>query len=148
MRYPEVSSLEYHPEQEALTVAFMIRRELNAEQVADLSGFVAEILEAYRSITRTPLERIDVRSMTVGSMTVVELERDVKTLSVEEVGMVIEMLRERFDTDVLADPNDLLEEEMLVQEENIQASLEAIKKGKSGQLVALREDGRVVVFQT
>jgi hypothetical protein len=57
-------------------------------------------------------------------------------------------LRDRFEFDVAADPNDLLEEEMLVQEENIQAGLEALKKGSAGHLVALREDGRVVVFKT
>ncbi len=148
MRYPEVSSMQYNPESETLTLAFIVRRNLEPSVWSELDLAIREILVAYRSLTRTPLEMLELDAMTVESVTVIEVTRDAKTLSVEEVGMLIEMLRDRFEFDVAADPNDLLEEEMLVQEENIQAGLEALNKGSNGQLVALREDGRVVVFKT
>ncbi len=140
--------MQYNPESESLTLAFIIRRNLDPSQWSELETAIRETLVAYRSLTRTPLSVLDLLAMAVEGVSVIEVTRDAKTLSVEEVGMLIEMLRDRFEFDVAADPNDLLEEEMLVQEENIQAGLEALKKGSSGQLVALREDGRVVVFKT
>ncbi len=140
--------MQYNPEPESLTLAFIIRRNLDPSQWSELETAIRETLVAYRSLTRTPLSVLDLLAMAVEGVSVIEVTRDAKTLSVEEVGMLIEMLRDRFEFDVAADPNDLLEEEMLVQEENIQAGLEALKKGSSGQLVALREDGRVVVFKT
>ena len=140
--------MQYNPESESLTLAFIIRRNLDPSQWSELETAIRETLVAYRSLTRTPLSVLDLLAMAVEGVSVIEVTRDAKTLSVEEVGMLIEMLRDRFEFDVAADPNDLLEEEMLVQEENIQAGLEALKKGSIGQLVALREDGRVVVFKT
>lgn len=140
--------MQYNPESESLTLAFIIRRNLDPSQWSELETAIRETLVAYRSLTRTPLSVLDLLAMAVEGVSVIEVTRDANTLSVEEVGMLIEMLRDRFEFDVAADPNDLLEEEMLVQEENIQAGLEALKKGSSGQLVALREDGRVVVFKT
>ncbi len=148
MRYPEVSSLQYNPESGTLTLAFLVRRSWDAATSEELQSTIGEILEAYRSITKTPLETLAVDFMAMEGITVVEVRRDAKTLSVEEAGMLIEVLRDRFAFDLAADPNDLLEEEMLVQEENIQAELESLKKGAKGNLVAMREDGRVLVFRT
>ena len=148
MRYPEVSSLQYNPESGTLTLAFLVRRSWDMAASAELESTIGEILSAYRSITKTPLETLAVDFMTLEGVTVVEVRRDAKTLSVEEAGMLIEVLRDRFAFDLAADPNDLLEEEMVVQEENIQAGLESLKKVAKGNLVAMREDGRVLVFRT
>lgn len=148
MRYPEVSSVQYDPDDKTLSVSFILRRALEEPTWQGLADHLSDVLTTYRAVTGRPLGTIALSRLSLGSVTGLELTRDVLTVSVEEVGMTIEVLRDLFDTDVLADPHDLLEEEMLLQEETIQESLEAIVQGGSGHLVALRDEGRVVVFNT
>lgn len=148
MRYPEVSSVQYNPEHDTLSVNFVIRKQLSGETWNDTWQQLEEVLETYRHVTGRPLKTIELDSSQLDTVTSVELTRDVATLSVEEIGMAIEVLREIFEGEVLADQHDLLEEEMMVQEETIQERLEAIKRGASGHLIAMRDEGRVVVFNT
>lgn len=148
MRYPEMSSVQYQPEDGTLTMVFILRRSLSDEEWGSWAPATCELLETYRHLTGTPPTVLELRRTSVDHSTMIELVRDVKTVSVEEAGMMIEILRDQFGPDLVADPHELLEEEMIVQEENIQANLEALKKGASGQLVALRDDGRVMVYKT
>lgn len=148
MRYPEMSSVYYLPEDRTLTMVFVLRRELTDAEWEALDMDTREILVAYRELTGAPLTQCALRRVGVESSTVLELVRDVDTVAVEEVGIFIELLHERYGADVVSDPHELLEEEMMVQEENIQANLEALKKGDSGHLVAMRDDGRVMVYKT
>lgn len=148
MRYPEMSSVQYLPEDGTLTMVFMLRRSLSDREWATFAATACELLETYRHLTGTLPTVLEVRRTSVDQSTLVEVVRDVQTVSVEEAGMLIEVLRDQYGGDLVADPHELLEEDMIVQEENIQANLEALKKAASGQLVALRDDGRVMVYKT
>jgi predicted ribosome quality control (RQC) complex YloA/Tae2 family protein len=149
VRYPELSSLNFEPETGLLTIAFCVRSDLQPEQVTELRGALAEVLEAYRGLIGAPApttETLHVESME--SITVVTVVRDVESLTVEEVGLTIEMLRDAAGQDLVADPNDLIEEELMAQEETIEATLESLKNTPGGTLLALREEGRILVFNT
>lgn len=148
MRYPEISSVQYHPNNKTLSLSFILRSCVDDTAWRDLREATYEILEAYRAVTGQPLNSVLLARMEFENTTSIELIRDIQTLSVEEVGMVIEVLRDRFDNTVVTDAHDLLEEDLLLQEETIHASLEAIKGGRTGSLIALRDEGRVLVYNT
>ncbi len=148
MRYPEISSVQYNVEDSTLSATFLLRRTLEPEPFEALLNQMVEVLETYRLVTRRPLDVVQVNHVVIDQVTELELVRDIKTLSVEEIGMAIEVLRDTFSSDLISDSHDLLEEELLLQEENIQAGLEALKRDDVGRLIALRDEGRVMVFNT
>lgn len=148
MRYPEVSSVQYDPDTKTLSVGFILRRTLTDDAWQHLADHLSDVLTAYRGITGRPLVTVQLTRLELGPVTGIELTRDALTVSVEEIGMSIEVFRDFYEGDLLADPHDLLEEDMMVQEETIQESLEAIVRDGSGHLVALRDEGRVVIFNT
>lgn len=148
MRYPEISSVQYNVEDSTLSATFLLRRTLEPQPFEALVNQLVEVLETYRLVTRRPLKVVKVQHVVMDQVTEVELIRDIETLSVEEIGMTIEVLRDTFTSDLILDSHDLLEEELLLQEENIQAGLEALKRDDAGRLVALRDEGRLMVFNT
>lgn len=148
MRYPEISSVQYNVEDSTLSCTFILRRNLESTVYHAMADQLTEVLETYRAVTRRPLRYIKVTHVVMDQATEIELVRDADTLSIEEVGMAIEVLRDLFEQDLMTDSHDLLEEELMLQEENIQAGLEVLKRDDAGRLVALRDEGRVMVFNT
>ena len=148
MRYPEISSVQYNVEYSTLSATFLLRRTMEVQPFEVVVNQLVEVLETYRLVTRRPLKVVDVQHVVNDQVTEVELIRDIETLSVEEIGMTIEVLRDTFTSDLILDSHDLLEEELLLQDENIQAGLEALKRDDARRLVALRDEGRLMVFNT
>lgn len=146
VRYPEVSSVQYDPDQLALTVSFLIRTTKSSAQWRLLIAELEELLGTYYAIMEHAITVSQCNCTSMEGITVFEFSRDQETVSVEEVGMVIEFLRDHLQQDLVADPHDLLEEDLLLQEETIQASLEALRRGDEQRLIALREEGRVLVY--
>jgi hypothetical protein len=149
VRYPEVSSLNFDPETNILTVSFCINARLDEARRHHLEAAVREVLQAYREMIDAPPATVfTLQCDSMESVTVISLARDVETLAVEEVGLAIELLRDEAGPELVTDPNDLIEEELIAQEETIQATLESLKDTPGGSLLALREEGRILVFNT
>lgn len=149
VRYPELSSLYFGPGDGVLTLSFCLRTELDDTRFRELDDRLREALETYRLLIRASGKaHFDFHQDSMQAVTILNMARDVASLSVEEVGMMIEILRDMFGPDLVADPNELAEEELLAQEEAIQATLESLQKSPNGCLFALREEGRVLVFNS
>jgi len=148
MRYPEVSSVQYNPEAKTIQVTFVVRGAIADDAWNRVVDEVTTALIAYRDMTRRPLTVLELNADRAEPVTTVELTRDTDTVSVEEIGMTIEILRDQLELTVLFDPNDLLDEDLMVQEETILEQLEALIAEGGGQLVALRDEGRVLIFNT
>jgi hypothetical protein len=151
VRYPELSSLDFHPEAGRVTLSFCLRGTLSRARTKALASSLMEVLVTYHHLLRFPLAGEGVAEFTTESLeplTILRLTRDVASLSPDEVGMVIDWLREQCGADLLTDPNDFSEDDLLDQEETIQAALESLSDTPGRRLFALREDGRVLVFNT
>jgi hypothetical protein len=149
VRYPEVSSLELDAHQGVLALSFCCRGAVSAEQFAALHEAWNESMLTYRDCLRLPDPRLATLDLdVVEAVSTVILTRDVESLTVEEVGLTIEILREQVGSELVADPADLVEEEWMAQEETIQATLETLRDTPGGRLFALREEGRVLVFNS
>jgi hypothetical protein len=148
MRYPEVSSVQCNPEAKSLQVTFVLRGAVDSAKWQDVRDEAMTALTIYRDMTKRPVQSIELTCEASGDVTTLELTRDTDTVSVEEIGILIEILRDHADFTVLYDPHDLLEEDMMVQEETIQERLQTLIQEGSGQLVAMRDEGRVLIFNT
>ncbi len=148
MRYPEINSVQFNPDDRTLNMTFIVRKTLDEATWQQFNDQLQDVLQTYRWVTERPLTDINLDRLEWDTATIIELRRDIETVSVEEVGMMIEILHDWFEQDVVTDSHDLLEEELMLQEETIQANLEALGQESHGHLVALRDEGRVVVFNT
>ncbi len=131
-----------------MQVTFVVRGAIDDAAWERVLDGAVNALVSYRQMTKRPLGTIELTRDIAGAVTTIELTRDTDTVSVEEIGILIEILRDHAELTVLFDPHDLLEEEMMVQEETIQERLQALVQEGSGQLVALRDEGRVLIFNT
>jgi hypothetical protein len=151
VRYPELSSLDFHPEAGRVTLSFCLRGSLSRERAETLADALMEVLLTYHHLLRFPLAGEGVAEFSTESqepLTILRLTRDIHSLSPDEVGMVIDLLRDQCGAELLTDPNDFSEDDLLDQEETIQAALDSLAQEPGRRLFALREEGRVLVFNT
>ncbi len=148
VRYPELGTVNYDPVLQQLRFTFIFSCVLDEEKLVNFKEVVVASIEAYNALEDRIPQVTEVRFNPCEEFTMLEIIRDVGTLTQEELAMLIELVHCNFKTDLIFEKNDyLLEEDLLMQEELIEHMLENIKISYPGKnLIAFREDGRVLVF--
>mgnify|MGYP005842522961 CR=1 FL=1 len=148
VRYPELGTINYDPEQHCLRFTFLLTRVLTEEEFGAWREKLEASLEAYWYLEKREPVAFDVQWSTFGRVAVLEITRDVGTLTQEEISLVIDLLREGFGALLMVDGDDtVIEEELRQQEELIGQMLEDFKVTRlERKLIAFREEGRVLVF--
>jgi hypothetical protein len=148
VRYPEVATINYDPEQRILKFTFITSRVLDPVQEKDLSGRLLESIEVFSILEgkATRLSMVDYQECE--SYTMVEIQRDVETLKQEEIALIVELFRQSLENSLVTDEgHSLYEEDLLMQDEIIQHMLESVRDcAGDKKLFAFREEGRVLVF--
>jgi hypothetical protein len=148
VRYPELSTVNFDPQRRLLKFTFILTRPLERSRFEKARRRLRESILAYSEFkSRTP-SVIEASRTDFEDITVVEVRRDVETLTQEEISLVIDVMREEFGTLLAADKNDnLMEEDLLVQEEIIEEMLQDVRDCRQVRnIIEFREEGRVVVF--
>jgi hypothetical protein len=149
VRYPEISSVKFDPRRRSIRLGILVMESLDAAPFAELSLKLMEMLDVYNQLHhRTPVElAIDQESL--GALTVIYLTRDIQTFSPEEIYVLIEFFRDRFTGRLVTEVGEPLgEDELIAQDEMIYDILTDLESSKSARnLIAIREEGRVMVFQ-
>ena len=149
VRYPEVGSLHYDPLTQELRFTFLLTRALSEGETAALRERVVASLEALGHLEGRTMLECHLENSSLGDhLTMVEIRRDVSTLTQEEISLVIALMRMEFRQQLVVDPGDsLYEDELALQDEMIEQMLEDLRDSRSDRrLVAFREEGRVLVF--
>lgn len=149
VRYPEVGSLHYDPQEQAMRFTFLLTRALSDEAFVQLEQRITGSLEALSYLEARPPRQLRLeRSLLGDHLTMIEIQRDVGSLTQEEISLVISLMRSSFRHELIIDPGDsLYEDELALQDEMIEQMLEDLRGSRSDRrLVAFREEGRVMVF--
>lgn len=148
VRYPEIGRLRFDPDHGTLNLTFLLTTVPTKEQFSSFKIYLRESLgsfyclcaynDPFLSITMTPYD----------SITVIQIERDIDTLSKTEIALMIKILELYFANHILADKNEaLIDEELRFQEEVIENMLVSIQRSHTlSSLIGIRENGRVMVF--
>lgn len=149
VRYAEVGTVKYDPRQQTLRFTLLVTGALSGEEFDRLRKLLTETLEVYHLIDQRQPAVLNLSQDNYGELTSLALTRDVVTLTPAEIWTVIELLRERFEGRLVAEPIDFVgEEELMAQDEMIEQIVAELEGGRTGRdLIAIREDGRVMVFQ-
>jgi len=148
VRYPEVGTINYDPVDQHLKFTFMFSSVLEEEDLVNFKKIMVDSIEIYNGIEEREPAIINVCYHLNDSFSMLEVTRDVETLSQEEISMVIELVYTKYKQFLVSERNEnLLEEDLLMQEELIEHMLENIRISyPEKNLIAFREEGRVLVF--
>ena len=147
LRYSEVGSVHYWREQHALKFTFMIRR--SQEDADALQELLKPALEFFHKLEGRIMRIFEIASRCEENVCVITLTRDVDSMTQREVGLIVELLKREYKKQLLFDEMNLPEDEQIYQEEMISHLLSSIQSQDiEKNVVALREEGRVLVFKS
>lgn len=148
VRYPEVGTINYEPGSQNLKFNFMLSKIIPKNNFDKFKSKVVSCLDTFNYLEGRIPQSIILRHAQSGGLTVLQVIRDVGTLTHEEIDLITKLIHQEFPNNLVTDDNvSLLEEELLVQEELIGHMLENVKDCiPQKKLIAFRENGRVLVF--
>lgn len=148
VRYPEVATINLDPEQQLLTFTFILSRPMPAAGVAGLREKLLASIDVFNWLEGRGVRYATVVHLPGEQLTRLEVKRDVESLEREEIGLIVELLRQHLKNDLITEADEpLAGEDALFQEEVIDQSLQILKEASEVKcLFAFRDEGRVLVF--
>lgn len=149
VRYPELASVNFDPRRQTLKFTFLVREQLERRLVQRLVRSLRLNLDVLSGLENKQPGVISYGHVTYGPVTAIEVTRDVGTLTLEEISLLIQLMKDRFEDLLVIDQvaGASLDEELAFQEELIGQMLEDLKAARQDRdLIAVREEGRVLVF--
>lgn len=147
MRYPEVGSIHFDPQNHTIRLTFILSGDNGLSQAEAGENFIAAV-RIYHQLEKITPHVFSWEEHFSDGYTMIDLKRDVDTLSKNEIAFLMDLCRLHFDQVLVVDGSDeLWEEDIEIQEEMIGHMLEGMKKGCADKkLLAYREEGKVLVF--
>lgn len=148
VRYPEIGSIRFNPENHSLQLIFLLSQSSEEEKGKEFYLFLEDSIGAFHTLTGTSPNLIDIQLSISKPVALLTVTRDIITITKNEIDMLIALLRDHFTHRLLTDYNEsMLEEDLRLQENVIEDMLANIKKNQTEyRLIGIREDGRVMVF--
>lgn len=147
IRYPELSSLRYNPQQATLSFTMLIKDEVAPERQTEFVTFVANYFSACRELDPrfAPLGRVT--HAAEDGVTVLVYEQKMDILSIPETRLFMQLVRDFYPELGTEESVPLQEEEVYAQEEIIEQILGQKENLREEKLiVAYRDGGRVFVY--
>jgi hypothetical protein len=148
VRYPEVGTVKYQPEERTLRFTFMVSDLVEEKTFRGFADRLKESLLTFAFVSGRRMRVCLLENTEYNGFTLIELHRDVESLSREEISLVASLLGESFVDRVVKEAQEpLLEEDQVYQEELIEHMLDDLRQGQlTKDLIGFRENGRVFVF--
>lgn len=148
IRYPEIGTVSFVPQNNCFKLKFMLSAIPSTSEFFTMKKLLIDSITAYTILEGLPLKIYEFELYPYDEVAMLSVIRDFKTISKNEIALIIALLRENFEKYLIIDPNDsLLEEDLLLQEEVIEDMLENIKTQYFlHPLIGIRENGRVLIF--
>lgn len=130
-------------------MGLLVNGELGEAQWSALEQTFSDTLDVYHRLSQRTPNWIELSQESYGELTAIAIVRDVLSLSPEEIYTIVEFFRERFPDRLVSEAIEFAhEDEWIAQDEMIADLLADVEEGRKGRnLIAIREDGRVMVFQ-
>jgi hypothetical protein len=148
VRYPEIGTINFDPQSHELKLTFIIAGTFNDQEINNFTKELTESVKVYHQLEKIKAKKLAIEWQTSDNYTVVDMKRDVDSLSRKELSFIIELFGIHFNQTLIAEVNeDIWEEDLTFQDEIIGNMLENIKSVMPDKkLIAYREEGKVLVF--
>lgn len=148
VRYPEVATINFDPEQQILKFKFIVLKTVLEEEMKSLKQQMLDCIEVFNKLQGKTVRFSTVDHQYFDSYTMIEINRDVETLVREEIDLIAALFRQNLENSLVKDDSSgFYEEDIIIQEEIIDHMLEIVKDcAVEKKLFAFREEGKVLVF--
>lgn len=148
VRYPEIASVTYRRESHSLKLAVLAKAPTPEQRGPELKDLVGKSVTAYARLVGREVRVFDLKVNARQGVTIVEMWRDLDSLTQNELSMALTVIRRFFGDSLVIDQIPHVEgEELAVQEELIEEMLEDLREPRQqANLIAFRDEGRVLVF--
>ncbi|NLL51263.1 MAG: hypothetical protein GX248_00990 [Peptococcaceae bacterium] len=144
LRYPEIGTISCCNEQQTLVLKFLVSKEYEFEP---LKSKLTLALELFHKIEGRKIAFCNIEQHLQQEVDLIAITRDLKSITQNEINLIVEIIKNSIGQNLIIDQDSLPEEEIVLQEEVINHLLTAIRtNGTDKSFTALREDGRVLVF--
>lgn len=150
VRYPEVCSLNYYSWENCLKLIFILRGKLKKSLLEKFQEELIICVRTYLYFEKKDIPRqIRIKYDYESDLTRIIITRDADTLTQEEISLIINLLHVRFKNLLISDESsNFAEEDLLLQDNYIKCMLDNLHPQKfKNEIIALREEGRVLVFK-
>jgi hypothetical protein len=146
--YPEIAALNLDPKDNLVRFVFYLDTPLQDDDIAAFKQRLQQSLDAYYFLVNKDVEVCSFVFQAQDCFTTLEFQRDVLTLTQKEVALIIALLQEQFGEGLITDEDDDLPvDDLSLHEELIGRMLEhTMEAGTDSRLIALRDEGKVLVF--
>lgn len=149
VRYPDLGAVKYQPQTRCLVMRFILQPVPSSQAFQAFRTRVQQSLAAYADLTGSPIHVLNLTRSVHEPYCVVEVTRDVDTLTQEELTLLVSLVRDTFGDQLILDAplEPLAEEDLHVQDELIGHMLEDVRLVPPlRDLIGFRENGRVLLF--
>jgi hypothetical protein len=150
VRYPEVATVKYEPRQQTIRMGLIFKGPLQDSEWDRVEQDLFDTIEVYHLMQQREPGALEMEREEFGDMTSVALTRDVATFTPEEIYTIVEFFKERFAGRLMAESVDwpVTEDDMMAQDELIEDILADLENSRTSKnLIAIREEGRLMVFR-
>lgn len=146
--YPEISKINFDPRKQVVKFNFYLSSSVPEEKLKKFQKRAEQALSAFFYLEKKQVNISNLTCQTLDFFRIIEIERDIHTLSRKEIDLVISFLKEELKKYIITDDDeDFPMEDLALQEEAIKLLFENVEKElPETELVAMRDEGKVLVF--
>jgi hypothetical protein len=149
VRHPELSRVVIRPRFAAIAFFFVVKGKVDAGEASGFRRAVTSHLRALHALLRDAAPKIAVRVRADEELTFVEIERDARDISRDEIALIVALVAETFGERLVVNPpaDESGDDEPGAREDAVGSALDAVRRGKQRKsLVGLREERRVLIY--
>jgi len=146
--YPEISTVSFDPQYNHIKLKLMLSAIPSENEFSIIKHLLIDSIAVYNMLEGLPLKTSEIHLDTHDKVAILSIIRDINTLSLDELTLIITLLRENLANYLILEYHiPLSQEDLLSQEEIIETMLENMQAHRLlYSLLAIRENGRVLVF--
>lgn len=144
VRFPQIGAINYDPERKTLRLTFLLRAAHH-----DFQDFVSRFeshLGLFHNLRQEGVLVASLKKTETGDLTAIEVIRDLASLSLSELNLIVELVSDFYGDTVVQEGQDMGEDDEFEQNLLIDALLMSNTWRSPERLTGFRENGRVLVF--
>lgn len=147
VRHSQIGTLQVLPHSRCLRFGFFVKGSWDPNTFQEFSRYLSESIKTLVFLAGKELTVMDLHVSEYGEFSVIELDRDMATISPQEISLIVLLLQEQFGPDLVASDEGGDIEDVAWYDDFIQHVLEDINgETPLDELIGFREGGRILVF--
>lgn len=146
VRFPQICRVHYEPQSSSLRLVFLTWG-ANLRGFPDFVKTFKTHVAAFHNLKQEQSRRVSLKKTEHNTFALVEVLRDVESLSLEELNLMIQLIRDHYGEALIEEGPEVEEDDEFEYNALIESVLSSVFLGEE-QLTGFRENGRVLVFST